>query len=70
MELLECTENKITKDENGNILPHLEIIGLVLVHCNIVNNDSIVFYVFVPNNLFGKLLDILPKHFLFLKTFN
>ena len=36
MILLGSTENKITKDKNGENLPHLEITEVVLVHCNIV----------------------------------
>ena len=39
VKLLESTENKITKDKNGENVPYLEITELVLVHCNIVNND-------------------------------
>ena len=39
MKLLGSTENKITKDKNLENVPHLEIIEVVLVHCNIVNND-------------------------------
>ena len=39
MRLLGSTENKITKDKNGKTVPHLEIVELVLVHCNLVNND-------------------------------
>ena len=39
MKLLGSTENKITKDKNGEHAPHLEIAEVVLVHCNIVNND-------------------------------
>ena len=39
MKLLESTENKITKDKNGENAPHLQITVVVLVHCNIVNND-------------------------------
>ena len=74
MKLLGSIKNKITKDENGENLPHLEITELVLIHCNIVNNnyqpDSIVLYTFVPNKSFGQLLDIPPKNFTFLKTFN
>ena len=31
--------NKITKDENAENVHHLEITKVVLVHCNIVNND-------------------------------
>ena len=38
MELLRNTETKKTKDENGENVPHLEIVELVLVHCNLVNN--------------------------------
>ena len=37
--LLGSTENKITKDKNGENLPHFEITKVVLVHCNIVKND-------------------------------
>ena len=39
MKLLGSTENKITKDKNGENVPHLEITEVVLHHCNIVNND-------------------------------
>ena len=73
MKLLGSTKRKITKDQNGENVPHLEITEVVLIHCNIVNNDyqqdSRVLYTFVPNKSFGQLLDILPKNFIFLKTF-
>ena len=39
MKLLGSTENEITKDKNGENVPHLEITKVVLVHSNIVNND-------------------------------
>ena len=39
MKLLGSTKNKITKDNNGENVPHLEITEVMLVHCNIVNND-------------------------------
>ena len=29
----------ITEDENGENMPHLEITEVILVHCNIVDND-------------------------------
>ena len=49
---------------------HLEVI---LVHCNIVNNDyqqdSRVLYTFVPNKPFGSLLEISPTNHIFLKHF-
>ena len=51
-------------------MPHLEITEVVLVQCSIVNNDSRVLYIFVPNKSFGSLLEIYPKSHVFLKTFN
>ena len=39
MKLLGTNENKITKDKSGENVPHLEINEVVLVYCNIVNND-------------------------------
>ena len=39
MKLLRSTENKITKDKNGENITHLEMTEVVLVHCNIGNND-------------------------------
>ena len=38
-ELLTRTKNKITNDENGENLSHLEISEAVLVHRNYANND-------------------------------
>ena len=55
-------------------MPRLEITEVLLIHCNITNNDyqqdSRVSYTFVPNRSFGPLLDISTKHFTFLKTFD
>ena len=74
MKLLGSTKNKTTKDKNGENVPHLEITELVLIHCNIVNNDyqqdSRVLCAFVPNKPFGSLLEISPTNHIFLKTFN
>ena len=74
MKLLGSAENKITKDENRENVPHLEITEVVLVHCNMVNNDyqqdSRALYTFVQNKSFGSLLDISPCSHIFLKTFN
>ena len=69
MKLLGSTENKITKNKNGENVPHLEVTEVVLVHCNIVNNDyqqdSQILYTFVPNKLFGQFLEISPTNFIF-----
>ena len=74
MKLLGSTKNKITKDKNGENVPHLEITGVILVHCDIVNNnyqqDSRALYTFVPNKPFGTLLEISPTNHIFLNTFN
>ena len=55
-------------------MPHLEITEVVLIHCNIVNNDyqqnSRVLCKFVPNKSFGQLLNISSKNFTFLKICN
>ena len=39
MKLLGSTKSKIDKDKNGQNVPQLEIIEVVLVHCNMANND-------------------------------
>ena len=74
MKLLGSTKNRITKDKNGENVPHLEITEVVLVHCNMVNNDcqqdSRVLYTFIPNKSFRSLPDISPSNHTFLKTFN
>ena len=33
------TKSKVTKIENGENVPNLEITEVVLVHCNIANNN-------------------------------
>ena len=69
MKLLGGTKSKTIKDE-----PHFEITEVVLVHCNIFNNDyhqdSRVLYTFIPNRSCGQLLDISSKNLILLKTFN
>ena len=74
MKLLESTESKITNYKNGEHVPHLEVVELVLVHYNLVNNDyqqdSRVLYTFFPNKPFGSSLEISPANHIFLKIFN
>ena len=69
MKLLGSTENKIIKYKNGENVPHLEIAEVVLVCCNIINNnheqDSKVLYTFAPNKTFGSLLEINPRNHIF-----
>ena len=74
MKLLGITERKITKDKNGENVPHLEIVELLLIHRNVVNNNyqqnSQILYTFVPKKPFRSLLEISPPDHIFLKTFN
>ena len=69
MKLLRSAESKITKDKNGENVPHLEVVELVLIHCNLVNNDyqkdSRILFTFVPNKTFGSLLEISPTNHVF-----
>ena len=39
MKLLGGTESKITKDKNGENVPYLEITEVVLIYCNVPNNN-------------------------------
>ena len=69
MKLLGSTESKITGEKNGENVPHLEVVEVVLIHCNIVDNsyqqDSRILYTFVPNKPFGSLLEISPPNHIF-----
>ena len=72
MKLLASTENKITKDKNNENVHHLQMIEVLVVHCNIVNNDyqqdSRILYTFVPNKPFGSLLEISPTNHVFFEN--
>ena len=58
MKLLGITKRKITKDENGENVPYLEITEVLLIYCNVGNNsyqeNSRVLYQFVPNKFCGQ----------------
>ena len=73
MKLLGSNKIKTNKDKNDENVSYLEITEVVLMHCNINNNDyqqdSRVLFTFVPNKAFGQLLNISPKNFIFLETF-
>ena len=62
MKLIGSTKSEMTKNENGENVPCLEITEVVLIHCNVVNNsyqqNSRVLYTFVPSKLFDQLLNI------------
>ena len=58
MKLLRSTKRMIAKNENDENVPHLEITEVILVHCDIDNNnyqpDSRVLYIFNRNKSFGQ----------------
>ena len=73
MKLLGTTKSKITRNENDENVPNLEITEVILENCNIVNTNlqnSRVLYILAPNNSFGKLLDTSPKNVIILNIFN
>ena len=56
MKLLGSTKSKINKDKNVENVPHLEISKVVLINCNIVNNDyqqdsRVLYSLFLINHL-------------------
>ena len=64
----------VGQDEDGEDVPKLESDEVVLVHCNLVNNDyqqaCKVLFTFVPNKQFGQLINISPHSLTMLKTTN
>ena len=74
MKLLGSTKKVVDKDKNGEIVPKLESVEVVLVHCNLVKNDyqhtSKVLFSFVPNKQFGQLINISPHSLTMMNTVN
>ena len=74
MKLLGSTKKVVDKDKNGENVPKLESVEVVLVHCNLVKNDyqhtSKVLFTFAPNKEFGQLINISPHTFTMMNTIN
>ena len=74
MQLLGSSKKVTDKNKDGEIVPRLETVEVVLVHCNLVNNNyqqaSKVLFTFVPNKQFGQLITITPHSLTMLKTTN
>ena len=74
MKLLGSTKRDVDQDKDGEDMPKLESAEVVLVHCNLVNNNyqqtSKVLFTFVPNKQFGQLINILPYSLTMLSTTN
>ena len=60
MKLLGSTKKVVDKDKNGENVPKLEFVEVVLLHCKLVKNDyqhaSKVLFSFVSNKQLGKLI--------------
>ena len=74
MKLFGSTKKLIDKTKNEEKVPSLEVIEVVLVQCNLVNNQyqqkSEVLYTFTPDKSYAYLLHVEPSNLVFLKTYN
>ena len=74
VQLLESSKKVTDKNKDGEIVPRLETVEVVLVHCSLVNNNyqqaSKVLFIFVPNKQFGQLITITHHSPTMLKTTN
>ena len=74
MTLLRSAKKDVDQNKDGEDGPKLESVEVVLVHCNLVNNNyqkaSKVLFTFVPNKQFGQLITISPHLLKMLKTNN
>ena len=64
----------IDKTKDGEKVPSLEVAEVVLVQCNLVDNQyqqkSEILYTFMPNKSYGYLLNVELNNLVFLKTYN
>ena len=74
MKLFGSTKKITGKTKNGEKVPSLEVVEVVLVQCNLVDNQyqqkSAVLYTFTHNKSCAYLLNVEPSNPLFLKTYN
>ena len=72
MKLLGSAKKDVDKDKDGEDVPKLESVEVLLVHSNLVNNTyqkaSKVLFTFVPSEQFGQLITISPHLSTMLKT--
>ena len=74
MKLLGSTKKDVDKDKDGENVPKLESVEVVLGHSNLVNNSyqqaSKVLFTFVHNNQFTQLITVSPHLSTMLKITN
>ena len=66
------SEKKDARDKDGEDVPKVEFVEVVLVHCNLVNNScqqaSKVLFTFAHNKQFGQLITISSHWLMMIKT--
>ena len=74
MKLFGSTKELTDKTKKGEKVPSLKVVEVVLVQCNLVDNQyqqkSEVLYVFNPNESYAYLLNVEPSNLVFLRTYN
>ena len=74
MKLLGSSKSAIDSDNNSELVPKLESLDLVLMHCNLVNNTyqkaSRVLFTFVPDKSYGQIMTTVPHSLILLKAVN
>ena len=74
MNLFRSSKKEVGKAKDGENVPKLESVEVVLVHCNLVKNNyqhtSKVLFSFVPNKQFGQLINISPHSLTMMNTVN
>ena len=74
MKLLGSTKRDVDQDKDGEYVPKWESVEVVLVHCNLVNNNyqqpSKVLFTFVRNKEFGQVINIAPHSLTMIGTTN
>ena len=74
MKLLGSIKKDVDQDKDGEDVRKLESVEVVLMHCNLVNNNykqaSKVLFIFVPSKQFWQLINISPHSLAMLSTTN
>ena len=74
MKLCGGTKKMVDKTKNGEKVASLEVAEVVLVQCNLADNQyqqkSEVLYTFTPNESCAYLSNVKPSNLVFLKTYN
>ena len=74
MKLLGSTKKDVDQDKDGENMSKLGSVEVILVHCNLLNNNykqaSKVLFTFLPNKQFGQLINIAPYSLTMLNATN